>query len=246
MAAELSRINVEPREPLASEVSRRLIDYLMSGDVAPGDRIPSERQLTEMLGVNRPTVREAIKSLGFLGLLEVRQSSGTYFRGPDSDVLYRLFELGLVLGERGSKDLLEARAELETLVAGLAADVIDDDGVAVLHGCLETMRTCADEDFAAADMAFHAAVADLCGNVVLRDMLRGLRRMIQRGWIERTGTTRSRQVAYDDHVPILAAIERRDAMGAREAMAAHMEGATQRLLAALERQGQGQGQGKEG
>lgn len=235
MTPELSRIKTEPREPLASEVSRRLIDYLMSGEVAPGERIPSERQLTEMLGVNRPTVREAIKSLGFLGLLEIRQSSGTYFRGPDSDVLYRLFELGLVLGERGSKDLLRARAELEVLVAGMAAEASDDSGVEMLRARLETMRTCADADFPAADVAFHETVADLCGNVVLRDMLKGLRAMIQRGWIERTESVRSRQVAYDDHVPILAAIERHDTQGARQAMAAHMEGATERLMAALER-----------
>ncbi|MFJ8532194.1 FadR/GntR family transcriptional regulator [Streptomyces sp. NPDC093591] len=237
MTAELSRIKVEPREPLASEVSRRLIDYLMSGEVAPGERIPSERQLTEMLGVNRPTVREAIKSLGFLGLLEIRQSSGTYFRGPDSDVLYRLFELGLVLGERGSKDLLRARAELEVLVAGLAAEAIDAEGAGLLRARLETMRTCADEDFPEADMAFHATVADLCGNVVLRDMLKGMRAMIQRGWIERTVPTRGRQVAYDDHVPILEAIERGDGEAAREAMAHHMDGATKRLLAALEQGG---------
>ncbi|WP_416979738.1 FadR/GntR family transcriptional regulator [Streptomyces sp. T028] len=237
MTAELSRINTEPREPLASEVSRRLIDYLMSGEVAPGQRIPSERQLTEMLGVNRPTVREAIKSLGFLGLLEIRQSSGTYFRGPDSDVLYRLFELGLVLGERGAKDLLRARAELEVLVAGLAAEARDEEGAELLRGRLDTMRTCADADFPEADMAFHATVADLCGNVVLRDMLKGLRAMIQRGWVARTGSTRSRQVAYDDHVPILDAIERGDAEAARAAMAHHMEGATRRLLAALEHEG---------
>ncbi|MEU6305955.1 FadR/GntR family transcriptional regulator [Streptomyces chartreusis] len=234
MTAELSRIKSEPREPLASEVSRRLIDYLMSGEVAPGERIPSERQLTEMLGVNRPTVREAIKSLGFLGLVEIRQSSGTYFRGPDSDVLYRLFELGLVLGERGSRDLLRARAELEALVAGMAAEAADDSGVERLSARLDTMRTCADADFAEADMAFHETVAELCGNVVLRDMLKGLRAMIQRGWIERVEPTRSRQVAYDDHVPILEAITRRDAEAARRAMAAHMEGATARLLAALE------------
>jgi GntR family transcriptional repressor for pyruvate dehydrogenase complex len=233
MTAELSRIKWEPREPLASEVSRRLIDYLMSGAVAPGERIPSERQLTEMLGVNRPTVREAIKSLGFLGLLEIRQSSGTYFRGPDSDVLFRLLELGLVFGDRGSSDLLRARAELEVLVAGLAAEAVDDTGVALLRDRLETMRTCADDDFAEADTAFHAAVGDLCGNVVLRDMLKGLRTMVQRGWIERTAAVRSRRVAYDDHVPILEAIERRDAQGAREAMARHMEGATQRLMLAL-------------
>ncbi|WP_217567231.1 FadR/GntR family transcriptional regulator [Streptomyces sp. GbtcB7] len=237
MSTELSRIKVEPREPLASEVSRRLIDYLMSGEVEPGQRIPSERQLTEMLGVNRPTVREAIKSLGFLGLLEIRQSSGTYFRGPDSDVLYRLFELGLVLGERGSRDLLQARAELEVLVAGLAAEQRDEAGVELLRKRLTEMRDCADDAFPEADMAFHAAVADVCGNVVLRDMLKGMRAMVQRGWINRTGSTRSRKIAYDDHVPIFEAVKRADAPAARNAMARHMEGATQRLLTALEQEG---------
>ncbi|MFB6672111.1 FadR/GntR family transcriptional regulator [Streptomyces sp. NPDC056390] len=234
--AELSRITVEPREPLASEVSRRLIDFLMSGEVQPGERIPSERQLTEMLGVNRPTVREAIKSLGFLGLLEIRQSSGTYFRGADSDVLYRLFELGLVLGERGAEDMLQARTELEVVVAGLAATHRDEAGVELLRARLRTMRECPDTEFAEADTAFHAALAELAGNTVLRDMLKGMRAMIQRGWVERTGAVRPREVAYDDHVPIFEAVETGDAEAARAAMARHMQGASQRLKAALEQQ----------
>ncbi|MGW0845485.1 FadR/GntR family transcriptional regulator [Streptomyces sp. NPDC002787] len=232
--AELSRITVEPREPLAAEVSRRLIDHLMSGAVQPGDRIPSERQLTEMLGVNRPTVREAIKSLGFLGLLEIRQSSGTYFRGTDSDVLYRLFELGLVLGERGAKDMLQARAELEVVVAGLAAEARDEAGVELLRARLAKMRECPDAEFAEADTAFHAALAELADNTVLRDVLKGMRAMIQRGWVERTSEVRSREVAYADHVPIFEAVETGDAGAARAAMAAHMEGASRRLLKALE------------
>lgn len=232
--AELSRITVEPREPLAVEVSRRLIDYLMSGEVQPGDRIPSERQLTEMLGVNRPTVREAIKSLGFLGLLEIRQSSGTYFRGADSDVLYRLFELGLVLGERGAKDMMQARAELEVVVAGLAAEARDTAGVELLRARLAVMRECPDEEFAEADTAFHAALADIADNSVLRDMLKGMRAMIQRGWVERTGAVRTRKVAHDDHVPIFEAVERGDPEAARDAMARHMRGATRRLREALE------------
>lgn len=235
--AGLSRIEIEPREPLASEVSRRLIDYLMSGEVRPGDRIPSERQLTEMLGVNRPTVREAIKSLGFLGLLEIRQSSGTYFRGADSDVLYRLFELGLVLGERGVNDMLRARAELEVVVAGLAAEARDEAGVELLRSRLATMRDCPDEDFPEADTAFHAALGELCGNTVLRDMLKGMRAMIQRGWVQRTGAVRPREVAYADHVPVFEAIEKGDPAAARTAMAAHMEGATRRLREALEERG---------
>ncbi|MEV0523946.1 FadR/GntR family transcriptional regulator [Streptomyces sp. NPDC050439] len=232
--AELSRITVEPREPLAAEVSRRLIDYLMSGEVQPGDRIPSERQLTEMLGVNRPTVREAIKSLGFLGLLEIRQSSGTYFRGADSDVLYRLFELGLVLGERGAKDMLRARAELEVVVAGLAAEARDEAGVKLLRARLAIMRECPDDEFAEADTAFHAALAELADNTVLRDMLKGMRTMIQRGWVERTGAVRTRAIAYDDHVPIFEAVEKGDADAARAAMSRHMQGASRRLREALE------------
>ncbi|BBC29833.1 GntR family transcriptional regulator [Streptomyces graminofaciens] len=231
--AELARIKVEPREPLASEVARRLIDYLMSGEVQPGDRIPSERQLTELLGVNRPTVREAIKSLGFLGLLEVRQSSGTYFRGTDSDVLYRLFELGLILGERGAHDMLQARAEMEVVVAGLAAQARDKAGVELLRTRLTVMRDCPDEDFPEADTAFHAALDELAGNTVLRDMLKGMRAMIQRGWVERTGAVRPREIAYADHVPIFEAVEKGDAEAARAAMAAHMEGASRRLREAL-------------
>ncbi|MEU4894152.1 FadR/GntR family transcriptional regulator [Streptomyces sp. NPDC044780] len=234
---ELTRITVEPREPLASEVSRRLIDFLMSGAVRPGERIPSERQLTEMLGVNRPTVREAIKSLGFLGLLEIRQGSGTYFRGTDADVLYRLFELGLILGERGSKDLLRARAELEVLVAGLAAGGRDDARVEDLRALLERMRDCPDEEYPEADMAFHAGIAEMSGNLVLRDLLKGMRAMVQRGWITRTGSTRSRRVAYEDHVPVFEAIERGDADAARAAMRSHMDGACRRLLTALEQDG---------
>lgn len=232
--AELARITVEPREPLAAEVSRRLIDYLMSGEVQPGDRIPSERQLTEMLGVNRPTVREAIKSLGFLGLLEIRQSSGTYFRGTDSDVLYRLFELGLIMGEQGARDMVQARAELEVIVAGLAAQSRDEVGVELLRARLTAMRECPDEEFPEADTAFHAALGELAGNTVLRDMLKGMRAMVQRGWVERTGTVRSRKVAYDDHVPIYEAVAEGDAEAARAAMARHMEGASRRLMQALE------------
>ncbi|GAB2804628.1 FadR/GntR family transcriptional regulator [Streptomyces daliensis] len=204
---------------LEVEVSRRLIDYLMSGEVQPGDRTPSERRLTEMLGVNRPTVREAIKSLGFLGLLEIRQSSGTYFRGTDSDALYRLFERGLVLGERGARDMVRARAELEVVVAGLAARARDEAGVELLRDRLTRMRECPDEEFPEADTAFHAALGELAANTVLRDMLKGMRAMIQRGWVEHTGTVRPREVAYGEHVPIYEAVAQGDAEAARAAMA---------------------------
>jgi GntR family transcriptional regulator, transcriptional repressor for pyruvate dehydrogenase complex len=232
--AGLTRMQVAPREPLSAEIARHLLAYLFSGEIAPGDRLPSERQLSEMLGVNRPAVREAIKSLGFIGLLEIRQSSGTYFRGADQDLLFRLFEWGLVLGERRVMDLVHARAHLEVLLAGLAAENRTDADLTRLRGILGAMRDSDLEGFAERDVDFHLAIADAADNVVLRDMLRGVRSMVS-GWVGRNiAAARSTEMAYADHVPILEAIERQDTEAARAAMLGHMEGATERLLLSID------------
>jgi GntR family transcriptional regulator, transcriptional repressor for pyruvate dehydrogenase complex len=230
-AAGLTRIEPARPEPLGSEVARRLLDYLLSGQVRPGERIPSERQLAEDLGVNRPAVREAIRVVGFLGLLEVRQGSGAYFRGPDQDLLFRLFEWSLLFGERRARDLLEARADLEVIASGRAAERRPEDDVVRLKQLLEDMRAADPDGFPDADLAFHTKIADMADNVVLKDMLAGIRAMI-RGWVGRNiqaaGTTR---IAYRDHVAIYRAIAAGDPEAARTAMAAHMRGATRRLLA---------------
>jgi GntR family transcriptional regulator, transcriptional repressor for pyruvate dehydrogenase complex len=215
---------------VGSEVARRLLDYLLSGEVRPGERIPSERQLAASLGVNRPAVREAIRALGFLGLLEVRPGSGTYFRGPDKDVLFRLFEWSLLFGEGEARDLMETRAELEVIASGRAAERRSEDDVAALKTLLDRMRDSDMAGFADADVAFHSKIAEIAGNVVLKDMLASIRTMI-RGWVGRNitaaGTTK---IAYRDHVPIYKAIAAGDPEAARAAMAAHMRGATRRLF----------------
>jgi GntR family transcriptional regulator, transcriptional repressor for pyruvate dehydrogenase complex len=231
VSGSLSRIEVAPREPLSAEVTRRLLDYLLSGAVHPGDKIPSERQLAESLGVHRPAVREAIRALSFLGLLEVRQSSGTYFRGPDQHLLFRLFEWSLLFGEGQARDLLETRADLEVIACGRAAERRSEDDVAAMQELLKRMRSSDPEQFPDADVAFHSKIAEIAGNVVLKDMLASIRTMIH-GWIGRNiqaaGTTK---VAYKDHVPIYKAIAAGDPQAAREAMTAHMQAATRRLLA---------------
>jgi GntR family transcriptional repressor for pyruvate dehydrogenase complex len=181
--------------------------------------------------VNRPAVREAIRALGFLGLLEVRQGSGTYFRGPDQELLFRLFEWTLLFGDGKARDLLETRADLEIAACGRAAERRGQDDVAALKALLEDMRTSDQDRFPDADLAFHAKIAELAGNVVLEDMLASIRSVI-RGWVARNvtaaGTTR---IAYRDHVPIYRAIAAGDPEAARTAMAAHMRAAIRRLLA---------------
>jgi GntR family transcriptional regulator, transcriptional repressor for pyruvate dehydrogenase complex len=231
LTTNLTRIEPTPREPLGSEVARRLFDYLLSGEVRPGQRIPSERQLAELLDVNRPAVREAIRAVGFLGLLDVRQGSGTYFRGPDQDVLFRLFEWSLLFGEGEARDLMEMRADLEIIAAGRAAERRTAHDIAALKELLDRMRDSDAAGFRDADVAFHAKIAEIASNVVLKDMLASVRTMI-RGWVSRNITAaRTTKIAYRDHVPIYRAIAAGDPEAARTAMAAHMQAATRRLLA---------------
>jgi GntR family transcriptional repressor for pyruvate dehydrogenase complex len=177
--ARLPRMDGPPSEPLPAQVARLLLDYLLAGNVSPGTRLPSERQLAEELGVGRSVVREALKSLGLLGLVEVRQGDGTYLRRVESELLPRVIEWGLLLGERRTADLIEARQHLEVVTAQLAAARRDDDDVAALAAALRCMREAGSdiEAFVTADVAFHLRVAHAAGNTVLSDVLRNIQCM---------------------------------------------------------------------
>jgi GntR family transcriptional repressor for pyruvate dehydrogenase complex len=236
MATGLPRIDLSSRETLTMEISRRLLDYFLSGEVEPGGRIPSERRLAESLGVGRSLVREALKSLHLLGLLEVRQGDGTYLKRTDSELLPQVIEWGLLLGVRPALDLVEARAHLEVAVAGLAAERRDAQALDDLRELLTTMRESSDNPlrFVEADVGFHLRVAEAAGNVVLSDMLSGVSALL-RVWIRRVVEAAGRTgPSYKDHLPIFEAIERGDRAAAIAAMAAHMESASARLKATIE------------
>ncbi len=132
MNSTLRPLDLSQREGRTTSISRQLLDYLLSGRVQPGDRLPPERKLAEALGVGRSVLREALKSLTLLGLLEVRPGDGTYVKRIDAEVLPQSIEWGLVLGARHVPDLLEARCHLDVILAGLASLRCDDRDAADL------------------------------------------------------------------------------------------------------------------
>jgi GntR family transcriptional repressor for pyruvate dehydrogenase complex len=229
--SSVPRIDLAEREALSQEIARKLIDHILSGEITPGSRMPSERQLAAELGVGRSAVREALKSLGLLGLIEVRPGDGTYLRRPDSELLPRVIEWGLLLGERRTLDLVEARQHLEVVVAQLAAEHRDDDDLKQLEKALERMKKPSKnpEAFVDADVEFHLAVAQAAKNGVLLDILRSIRSLL-RVWVTRAiaeaGETES---SYQEHLPVFEAIRDQRPAAAAKAMANHMEGAAARL-----------------
>jgi GntR family transcriptional regulator, transcriptional repressor for pyruvate dehydrogenase complex len=233
--------NVAPirREPLAAEVARRLVDYLLSGGVAPGARIPSERQLAEAFGVGRSAVREAIAALTLIGLIEVRHGDGTYLKRPDSPLLPQVVEWGLLLGEQRTADLVEARQMIEIDIVGLAAVRRSEAHLAELGRALGRMEWEARDGgdpaaFVEADVEFHLRLAEAAGNSALRDVLTSIQALL-RAWIGRVIAEGHRDVSYAEHVPIFVAVRECDVPAAERAMDAHLRSAASRLQMALER-----------
>jgi len=175
--APLPETTLVRREPANIELANRLLQYLMSGKVSPGQRLPGERSLSEALGVGRAALREALKSLSLLGILEQRQGDGTYLSSNQSDLLPKVVEWGLLLGAHEVSELVDARSHMEVLLAGLAAERRDEAGLAALRAAIQEMRdSTGDLDrYISADVAFHLEIANASGNNVLGGVLRNIR-----------------------------------------------------------------------
>jgi GntR family transcriptional repressor for pyruvate dehydrogenase complex len=220
---------------LATEIARRLVEFILSGQVEPGTRMPSERALAEAFGVGRSAMREALKALSLIGLVEVRQGDGTYLRKTNSALLPELIEWGLLLGEQRTMDLVEARQEIEVVIAGLAAKRRTEADLAELGSILERMeRAPTIPDFVDADVQFHLRLAEAAGNSALRDIHSSVQALL-RTWIGRVvEASRDTRPSYEEHVPLLRAIEAGNVAEAQAAMASHMSSAANRLRNTLD------------
>ncbi|MFF2390529.1 FadR/GntR family transcriptional regulator [Agromyces sp. NPDC058104] len=155
------------RKSLVDTVVDRLNTEIASGAWPIGTRIPTEAELTERLGVSRPSVREAVRSVVQLGLLETRQGDGTYVVASDATEV----ALRRTLGGADSREVLTVRRALDVLAAREAALHRTEADLAALRGELALRRqaiTRSDvEAFANHDVAFHVGVAEASHNRLL-------------------------------------------------------------------------------
>lgn len=218
-----------------SEVARRLMDLFTGGSLAPGTRLPPERQLAATLGVGRSAVREALAALEILGIVDVRPGSGTYLRGTASELLPQTLRWGLLIGERNTTELLELRSGLEIYVARLAAGRGDPSDLDAVGRHLERMRAALERgalgDFAKADLEFHHALGRAAGNTMLVDLLHVVRSLLQVYADRAVHDEVEARVALDEHDAVYRALRAAGEDDAASAMAIHMATATQRLSA---------------
>ncbi|HTJ34139.1 MAG TPA: FCD domain-containing protein [Dactylosporangium sp.] len=204
------------RSTAAAEAMRSIQEMIVDGRLAPGQRLPAERELSELLGISRPTLRETIRSLVSLNILESRHGSGTYVAALSTGELLEPLQFVMALNERTVAELFEARLVIEPALAALAAARAGAADVAAMRSAL------ASPDRVAADVTLHRLIAEAAGNPLLATMLQTLSTL---GRASRALTSSRPGVlrrTAAEHQAIVDAIDRRDAAAAREAMTAHL------------------------
>lgn len=203
---------------------------IIDGSLQPGDRLPVEKDLAEALGVSRNPLREGVRALSVMGVLETRQGDGTYVTSLDSSLL--LAPMGFVVdlqNGRGAHHLHAVRRVLETEAAALAARLIGPDELAAAEEALRRIEVELGKDepnhetVIDNDIVFHRTIAQASGNPVLAALIEALggRTTRDRLWrsISQQGADES---THAEHRSILAAISTHDPDRARARMAAHL------------------------
>ena len=203
----------------------KIRERIVSGAWGAGDRLPKESELAAELGISRNSLREAVRALSQLRVLEVRQGDGTYVSSLEPDLLLEStgFISHLLLGET-EIELYEVRRILEAAAASLASGRIDAQEKVDLGQSLDRMRAAQSvEELVEADVAFHAIIARATGNTVLTSFLASLstRTMRIRLWHGRTADD-ALDETREEHRRIYEAIIAGDPELARAAATAHI------------------------
>ena len=218
---------VKRQATLSSQVAEQIQQLILSRDLKPGDRLPTERELGDTFKVSRTVIREAIRTLEARGLVVSKTGSGTYVRSVKAKDVAS--SLGMFINTQRkpfSLDaLMEIRRVLEIEMVKLAAQRASEENIKQLENNLEMMcQTVSDQDeFSKWDLEFHLVLADACNNqlfgIILEPLTESLFELIWTG----TTTAGAAQDACHYHRDILDCIKKKDSEGAVKVMRAHLD-----------------------
>ncbi|WP_417525261.1 FCD domain-containing protein [Marinovum sp.] len=218
-------------EKLSTAVTRQIEQLILRGILRPGERLPSERELSDRLGVSRPSLREAIADLEAKGLLTAKAGAGVFV----ADVLGSAFAPALVQlfasHDEAVFDYLSFRRDMEGLAAERAARLGSDTDLRVIQTVFDKMvaahakRDPSDE--AALDAEFHLSIIEASHNVVMLHMMRSMYQLLREGvFYNRQIMFRqrlTRDMLLEQHERINTALQAREATAARAAVESHLD-----------------------
>lgn len=211
-------------------IIRQIRELISSGQLNSGDKLPSERQLSEKLGVGRTYVRDAIKKLEFYGILKTLPQSGTVVAGLGITALEGLISGILKLEKRDFASLVETRVLLEAEATRLACLRRTDEDIKNIEEALEIFRVNVQKGNPAVeeDLLFHLKIAEASKNNVIKSLMLIVTPEILQLYKELKVCSDGKSLkSYEDHKKILALIVDQDEEAASSAMRVHLSGVTE-------------------
>ena len=222
---------------VTDEAIEKLKGMIVSGQLRPGDRLPREADLATSLGLSRSSLREAVRALSLVRILDVRQGDGTYVSSLAADSLLDALSFIVEFHHDASVlDLLEVRRILEPAASARAAVRIDDASLGRLEEILNrSTPDSAVEELVRNDVEFHRAIAAAAGNSVLTSLIESLSGPTQRARVWRGITQEGALVrTLAEHRSIFDAIRAHDPELARTWATVHIAGVEEWIRTTLE------------
>jgi GntR family transcriptional repressor for pyruvate dehydrogenase complex len=221
---------------LPDQIAERILQMIQDKELKPGDKLPPERELAAMMGVGRPALREALRALSLINVIEIRQGAGAYITDLDTAQLLQHLNFVFSLDDSAIMDLFDARKIVEVGIIELAAQRIHDDEIVELEACLEkSVQTMHDPGaFLQTDLELHLLIARIARNPI---MFRFMESIQELGLASRRRTSYLAGVIEQstaDHRQIVEALKARDLQAAREAMWQHLNNVEKKLASLLD------------
>jgi GntR family transcriptional repressor for pyruvate dehydrogenase complex len=244
MSTKLSSPRVKPikskiRPVVKTSISDDIVDQIMSliasGDLKPGQRLPSERELCKSFGAGRSSLREALRCLCIVGVLTARVGEGTSVALDGGKFLGKIVEWRIITEQHDIEDLMQVRIALEGVTAAGAAKRCSEEDLEKLQVLLKKMDDAVKDEkrFAALDLEFHVTIAAASENFLIFDLVSMIRGQLAKALSRVLLLPNARPLSFKEHIVIVKAIEKRDPVAASKAMLVHLEAALGRYHVAL-------------
>ncbi|MFQ5857183.1 MAG: FadR/GntR family transcriptional regulator [Anaerolineae bacterium] len=211
---------------VSQEAVDQIVNLIRSRQLGPGDRLPGERQLVQALGISRTSVREALRSLEGMGLIEVRAGVGTFVKHPVSEFVEAALPPQLLVDRETLNKLFELREIIETGAVAIAARKATRDDLDNIRQALERMEAYyVDQDLDGmvnADIELHRAILVATGNDILVRVVDNVADLLKEMRRASLSISEGVPLTIAGHRAILEALERRQPEDARQAMQEHL------------------------
>lgn len=220
---------------ISQVVIEQIENMIMSGELKNGDKLPPERELTETLNIGRPALREALKALEVIGLIESRHGQGNYIINNTENSFFKPLSLSFKLSNGNTEEILEIRKLLESYTVRQAAINADDEDIRKLYKIHECMIQAETTDLKSAyDKQFHYEIAEISKNMLVNKMLESISYLYD-NFINKTVRMSffgedSIDKIYEEHLSIIRAIEKHDEEEAFACINAHLNNIDKSLL----------------